>query len=299
MSINYTDFIHPEDDAARRNLEALPGFSTITKWFLEVGLEQLIHGLFMAEKIRLSSTQLPEIYGKLPPICQKFGINEPEFYLEMNPVPNAYTTGDKQVFMVVTSGLLEHLNDDEVSAVLAHECGHILCRHVFYHTMAKMLLTCAEAMGVLGKMVYPVQIALNYWSRRSELSADRAEIVYMGNSQAALSTLVRLAGGPYQLTGKVNIEEYARQALDYQELQSNSKWHKILQSFAVMNNDHPFSAVRAKELMNWENSEQFKALRQAMEDVTTDNYQGAKCPSCGEPVQADWKFCRNCGNKLK
>lgn len=34
------DFIHPENEAARRNMEAIPGFATAVKAFLKLGLEQ-------------------------------------------------------------------------------------------------------------------------------------------------------------------------------------------------------------------------------------------------------------------
>ena len=293
MKLNYTDFIHPEDEAARQNLEGVMGFQTVTKAFLELGVEKLLHGLYMAEKIRLSPTQLPDIYNKLPPICKKFGIDEPEFYLEMNPMPNAYTTGDKQTFLVVTSGLLEHLSDEEVQSVLAHECGHILCRHVFYHTMANLLVVCADALDLLGKLVIPVSLALKYWSRKSELSADRAEVVYMGTSKPAINALVRLSGGPHRLTGKVNIEEYARQATAYEECQANSKWERILQTLAVMNNDHPFSAVRVKELLKWEQSEQYSILHTAM----TLEESNRTCSACGRKIDPDCQFCRFCGAK--
>ena len=293
MKLNYTDFIHPEDEAARRNLESVMGFETVTKAFLEMGVEKLLHGLYMAEKIRLSPTQLPDIYNKLPPICEKFGIDEPEFYLEMNPVPNSYTTGDKQTFLVVTSGLLEHLSDDEVQSVLAHECGHILCRHVFYHTMANLLVVCADALGLLGNLVIPVNLALKYWSRKSELSADRAEVVYMGTSKPAINALVRLSGGPYRLTKQVNVNEYARQASAYEEGRTNSKWDKALQAIAVMNNDHPFSAVRVQELLKWEQSEQYSMLRTAMRLEESDR----TCTACGRKIDPDCTFCRFCGAK--
>jgi Zn-dependent protease with chaperone function len=147
MLIHYQEFIHPEDETARRRLEAVPGFRTAVKWLMGIGVETLCHGLFMAEKIRLSSTQLPELYNHLPPICQRFGIAEPEFYLEAGP-PNAYTLGDTHTFLVITSGLLSHVkNDDELIAVLAHECGHILCRHVLYKTMASMMLNTVSNWG--------------------------------------------------------------------------------------------------------------------------------------------------------
>ena len=132
-TVDYCDFIHPEDEIALNRLKAVPELQTVTKWMMSNLTETFFHGLYMATRIRLSPTQLPKIYNLLPPICRKFGIEEPEFYLEMNPAPNAYTFGDTRTFLTITSGLLSHVkNDEELIAVLAHECGHILCRHVLY-----------------------------------------------------------------------------------------------------------------------------------------------------------------------
>jgi len=64
-------FLHPEDAAALRNLEFIPGFATAVKAFLRIGYEQLYNGLNMASKIRLSPTQLPEIYNKLASVAYK------------------------------------------------------------------------------------------------------------------------------------------------------------------------------------------------------------------------------------
>lgn len=292
--VKYHDFIHPEDDAARQQLEAIPGFQTVAKYFMELGIEKMLHGLFMAEKIRLSATQIPELYKKLPPICEKFSISEPEFYLEMNPAPNAYTTGDKQTFLVVTSGLLDCCSDEELTAVLAHECGHILCRHVFYRTVANLFVSAIDALGLVGKLAAPIEYSLNYWSRRSELSADRAALVYMGEHRSMMNALLRLTGGPEHLTGKINLQEYAAQAKHYYELRENSMWHKLLQGVAVLNRDHPFSAVRISELIKWSSEEDFQKLCNAMQEY--DDMQ--TCSSCGRHNEKNNKFCRFCGCKL-
>ena len=137
--IKPSEFIHPEDAAALRWLESIPGFTALSKKFLEYGYEKLFYGQNVASTIRLSPTQLPQIYKRLPPICDKLEMEEPEFYLEMNPIPNACTFGDTYKFIRVTSGLIEMLDDDEVDAVLGPECGHIICRHSLYHTMVKLL----------------------------------------------------------------------------------------------------------------------------------------------------------------
>lgn len=296
MRISYNDFIHPQDDAARRQLEAVPGFDTVTKCYLKFGVEKFIHGYFMANYIRLSQTQLPEIYGLLPPVVEKFGLSEPEFYLQMDPTPNAYTMGDTQCFIVVTSGLLEHITDrKEQEAVIAHECGHIACRHVFYRTMASLLTMVGSAIGIPSALAAPIELAFNYWSRRSELSADRAAAVYLGDPKSMVGSLLRLSGGPSQFTANINIAEYADQAKAYYTLQSESKWHKILQTCAVMNRSHPFSAVRIQELQNWCNTDKYKILCKNW----NEGLCMVRCKKCGGDVFPRDRFCCHCGAPIE
>ena len=115
------DYIHPEDEAARRNMEAIPGFAAAMKLFMRYYDEQIVHGMNMANKIRLSPTQLPVIYQKLPPICQRLSISEPEFYLEMDPYPNAYAMGDTRTMVTVTSSSVRYSSNPEVYDVAMEE----------------------------------------------------------------------------------------------------------------------------------------------------------------------------------
>lgn len=291
MNISANDFIHPEDKKAFDNLQSIPLFPACVKAFMKVVTEQQFHGINMAQKIRLGEHQLPELYQHLPPICEKLDIEEPEFYLEMNPQPNGYTYGDTRTFITITSGLVEHLEEDELIAVIAHECGHIICRHVLYHTMADLLVKFGPAVfGPLASVSAPVRLALLYWSRRSELSADRAAAVIMGSADSVVETMIRLAGGPKNITDKVNVELYMQQAESYDKLQ-DSNWDKLLQGVAIMNESHPFLAVRAREISTWCEGEQYTRLKEAIENPKTTQH----CSTCQQPLQAEWKFCGHCG----
>ena len=293
MNIDCKDFMHPLDEAARAHLEALPGFQKVLEWYMEIGLERLTHGLSMANCIRLSPTQLPEIYNRLPPICQKFGINEPEFYLTMNPTPNAWTTGDNQTFLTITSGLVELLKTEELDAVIAHECGHIICRHVLYHSMGRTLANWSAYIPLAKTLMQPIIQGLFYWMRKSELSADRASCVFYGNTDVTTHALIRLAGGPASITEKINFEEYAKQAEGYDE-HLKSTWNKFLQNLSIMDQDHPYWAVRVNELLKWEKTEEFKNLKHNMR--TKRKFQ---CFRCGRLIDASSNFCTYCGEKLK
>lgn len=291
-----SDFIHPEDAAALRQMESIPGFAAIIKKILAVGLENLQYGVNMASNIRLSERQLPEIYKHLPPICKKIGIPEPEFYLQMNPVPNAWTFGDTRIYITVTSSLVEMMSDEELDSILAHECGHVLCRHVLYHTIAQWLNTGLANLGILGTLAIPIQYALYYWYRKSELSADRAACIITSPGTVA-STMARLSGGPKSLTKHIDLKEWARQADDYDQIQNESLWNKALQLTVIAGQSHPFAAVRVREILKWGDSEQYRIIKNGG-SLSARTTSTNKCPICGTPSEPDWKFCRNCGHKL-
>lgn len=105
-------------------------------------------------------------------------IQEPEFYLEMDPMPNAYAFGDTQTAITITSSLVEMMSHEELRAVVA-----------------------------------------------------------------------RFVGGPKSITSKVNMLEWAMQADEYEKIYNGSTWNKTLQRLAVIDQSHPFSAVRVREIL--------------------------------------------------
>ena len=284
-----TDFIHPEDEAALRQMEAIPGFPQMVKKILAIGIEQMSYGINMASSIRLSEKQLPELYHHLPPICEKMGIPEPEFYLQMDPVPNAWTSGDTRIWITVTSGLVEMLSDEELDSVIAHECGHILCRHVLYHTLAQWLSKGLSFNGILDKLTIPAQFALLYWQRKSELSADRSAAI-VTSPQTVAQVQARLSGGSQELTKNVNLQEWAAQADKYNEIRNDGLWNKTLQMAVTAFLSHPFAAVRVREILNWSQSEQYQLLVNREESKAQ-----SLCPNCKKQIDPTWKYCKHCG----
>ena len=295
MKINPAEFIHPEDAEALRQMEEITGFPTLVKKFMSLGLERLQYGLNLASCVRLSPKQLPKLYAHLPPICAKLGIPVPEFYLQMSPVPNAWTFGDTRVFITITSALVELLSDEELDSVIAHECGHIACRHVLYHSLAYWLAIGMDTFGLLGKVATPVQLAICYWQRRSELSCDRAASV-VTSPETVMRVMARVSGGPVALTKELNPEEWAKQADEYEAICQTNTWDKVLQCTAVMNANHPFAAVRVREILKWGKSEQYRRLKAAL---TVKKIENGMCPNCSASIDGRWRFCRNCGGKLK
>jgi Zn-dependent protease with chaperone function len=259
---------------------------------MKIWNERMIQGVNMANKVRLGPDQLPKLYELLPPLCQTLGIDEPEFYLEMNPNPNAYTMGDSVISITVTSGLTEMMDEEMVKAVLAHECGHIACRHVLYSTMAQILLSDGADILGLGVLTLPLQLALFRWQRYAEFSCDRAAAVCMQSPEPMSKAFMYLAGGGNLPYGDINMDAYMQQAIDYEDILFRSNWVKLLQFLALMKQEHPFLSVRARQIEMWCKTEQYQKILQYMNETGND------CPHCGAPLNPDWKFCRRCGKSL-
>ena len=282
-----SDFIHPEDAAALDALKKIPVLPAVIKSFMDLGVEQLQTGLNMASKVKLSPNQLPHLYNILPPICELLGIEEPDYYLEMSPIPNAYAFGDTQTAITITSSLVEMMSEDELRGVVAHECGHIACRHMLYHTLAQIMSNATGMLDTLVSLAAPLHYALMYWQRKSELSCDRIA-AYIVGPQTATSMLARLAGGPKNVTEELNLVELAEQADLYDALCKSGLWNKALQTYAVLDQDHPFTSVRVRELLKWTDTSQYKLLLSSKQI----------CRYCHQAIDPDWKFCQNCGKKL-
>ncbi|PIR33709.1 MAG: hypothetical protein COV36_02165 [Alphaproteobacteria bacterium CG11_big_fil_rev_8_21_14_0_20_44_7] len=98
-----------------------------------LGLVYLWHKDYMhlaKRKAPINRNSYPEIYTLLENLCISRGMKTPYFFLYEHASPNAYTRGisEHTYYIVITTGLLEKLETDELEAVLAHELTHIINR---------------------------------------------------------------------------------------------------------------------------------------------------------------------------
>ena len=269
VNMNPYFYMHDSDRIALQALKAIPGFTQLFKAFMKVWSEKQFRIQNMSTNLRISEKQLPKYYEMLPPICEKLGIEVPELYLELDVVPNAYTAGDTKPFIVMTSRLLETMPEELIPTVLAHECGHIACRHSLYTTMGRIILS--EAINYLGLSdlaVLPIQVAFSYWMRCSELSADRAAAICDGNADNIVEMCMRFAGFGKNIMAEANVDEFMNQALEYREMVADSKWNKTLEFLILSQEDHPLNAVRAYECSEWAKTERFTKITKFVDSCT-------------------------------
>lgn len=257
-------YLHELDKKALAVLQAIPLFDKLCSKYIEVFAETKMNVEDMANKIRISKNQIPRIYFMVESICHKLGIDMPNLYLELNREPNAYTYGNETATITITSGLLECMEDDEVYAVLAHECGHIACKHILYHTMGMFI--CTGTVGgislfsndIAKLLTVPIRLAFSHWMRCSELSADRAAAVCCESAEPIVETMMRLAGGTTHIDTEINKELFVEQITDYTELTDENKWNKVMEFAIVSKRSHPLLAIRAREARTWVESPKFQ-----------------------------------------
>ncbi|HEY5952163.1 MAG TPA: M48 family metallopeptidase [Kofleriaceae bacterium] len=109
--------------------------------------------------------------------------------------------------LIVNMELAEALDDTELVAAIAHELGHIQNGHILYTTALHYLNT--GAAFFVRWVVQPAIMTLQAWSRRAEVTCDRASLLAVRDLDKALTSLVRTEMG-LDKGSAFNAEEYLR-----------------------------------------------------------------------------------------
>ena len=98
-------------------------------------------------------------------------------------------------------------------------------------------------------MVLPIRLAFLEWSRKSELSADRAELLGSQDLAASMRLFMKMAGGANTANvrpGDLNLEPFMQQANEYATQNDGlDVVYKVLNTLVLT---HPMNVVRAGEV---------------------------------------------------
>ncbi len=179
-------------------------------------------------------------------------------YLSQSPVVNAGAVGMKNPFIVLNSGIVQLMSDDQLRYVLGHEIGHILSEHVLYKTMLKLMVSLSRMAftNVVSGLAYTaITAALMEWDRKSELSSDRAGLLAVQDPDVVRSALLRSAGGVGE---GASIEAFQEQARRYEE--DGDTLDTIAKAMALLGRSHPFPVQRLKEIDRWVESGEYDRI---------------------------------------
>ncbi|HEV8666619.1 MAG TPA: M48 family metallopeptidase [Candidatus Paceibacterota bacterium] len=86
--------------------------------------------------------QYPDLYRIVENLCITAGLPAPKLFILQDPQPNAFATGRNahHASVAVTTGLLNMMDENELTGVLAHELSHIGNRDMIVSTVAVVLV---------------------------------------------------------------------------------------------------------------------------------------------------------------
>lgn len=259
-------YVHPADSRALAAVRAIPGLDRAVKKLLQVTGEPYIHTILTASAVQVTPRQAPDLHAKLQVACTTLGVDLPDLFIMQSPVVNAFTFGVDRHVVVLFSGLIERLNDEEVLAVIAHEVGHIHAQHVLYLTVARLLELLAEASlayAPVANLVVQIlsgtmRAALLAWARRAELSCDRAGLLVTQDADVIGRTMMKLCGGTF--ASKLDYEEFLQQARDFQKNYDDKALDRFWADIISSGLSHPFPVWRVSEILKWVESGDYGRL---------------------------------------
>lgn len=196
-------------------------------WFFHTSMMRAATGA-----VPVTRKEYPKLYNMLENLCISRGIAMPTFEIIDSPALNAFASGinDKTYRIVLTRGLVERLEDDELEAVIAHELTHILNRDVrlliisvifvgmisFFAEMAFRMMVFGGHASVYRSrdsrsssghiaifLVAMLILAIGYifailirfaLSRKREYLADAGAVELTRNPEAMMRALMRISG---------------------------------------------------------------------------------------------------------
>jgi Zn-dependent protease with chaperone function len=260
------DYVHPEDSRALAALRAIPGIDTALRKLLALTGESAIRVSFMASAVKVTPNQCPDLYAKLQIACTTLGVDMPDFFVQQNPIVNAFTGGVERPIIVLHSSLIERLTDEEVLAVVAHEVGHIHAEHVLYLTAARLIEALANVALAATPIVSIVKDllsasmrgALLAWARRAELSCDRAALLVTQDPHVIGRTMMKLCGGTF--ASQVDYELFLEQAREFQKNYDQKNLDRFWADIISSGMTHPFPVWRVSEILKWVESGEYQNL---------------------------------------
>ena len=263
-------FLHPSDKKALDALKALPGFDRLTRLFMKQFNEKIFYGRLKSSSVKIDEKRMQTYQDMLKDICRKLEIDVPELLIISNKQANAFTSGESRPFIVMTSALLDKLNDDVIYVVLAHECGHIACHHVLYRTLAGILLSTGLSVfapGISFLVSIPIKNALLSWMRCSELSADRAAMLCDGTDKHLIDMCMRFNGFSRIFITPFDREAFLDKARKKRESEEKSEKKVSVSDLIFSYETHPDHLTRALTAREYFRSKDYARARDYLESL--------------------------------
>jgi Zn-dependent protease with chaperone function len=295
---------HSSDKSALDVLSNTGGLDAIVRKLNAWGFERFLCIELTGSYLRVTAESFPDLHQILQKACAILDIpEEPGLYIAPGTL-NAFTAGVDKPLIVLNSGIIDAMSDEELLFVIAHELGHIKSAHVLYYQLAKFVPVIAEyaahlTLGISDLFGTGLEMALLHWQRMAEFTADRAGLLGCQDADVALRALMKLAGLPTKYYGQINTADFIAQARAFNALDQD-KLTMVAKLLTSMGATHPYTVMRGKQLLDWHDSGGYEQVLRAPRSAPPPLPPGVSrfCTTCGYPLRGNERFCPGCARSL-
>ncbi len=147
----------------------------------------------VGRQAKVMPNNFPQLHRILANHANVVGMKLPNMYLLQDDAPYIYTIPGGPGTIVISSGLRDGVEEDDLSALIAHEMGHINSHHV-RTTLAIGYITNANL--VFKILLFPVlmiKLFAGGWTDLADFTADRFSLLVTGDASVLNKALVKMA----------------------------------------------------------------------------------------------------------
>jgi Zn-dependent protease with chaperone function len=188
--------------------------------------------------VKVTDQQYPRVWAAAKAAGEALRVRVPPVFAAPSAGIKVLGTEDAP-HLIVNLELADQLDETELVAAIAHELGHVQNGHILYATALHYLTS--SAVFFVRWMVQPAIMTLQAWSRRAEVTCDRAALLAVKDLDRTLAALVKLELG-LEKDSAFSAEEYLRTAADA------AKKGGIIGRYAELFRAHPYMPKRVQAL---------------------------------------------------
>ncbi len=179
-----------------------------------------------ANGIRLGPDQMPDLFIQAIRAARVIGLGYmPEIYISGDQMWDCITLGDEAGAFIVVGSVLLNFGDAELLYLLGREMGHVAAGHALWNTVSRFMSGQSASRTIMGEGVMQflnptkivesaVEAPLMAWARQSQITADRAGALVVGDAGIVRRVTVQWAMKSFPVLKKLSFEALERQIAD-------------------------------------------------------------------------------------
>ncbi len=300
------EYEHDQDRKALYSLKQTPGLPKLLELINRYSVDKITKINHTGSYLKLGENQVPSVYHIFLEACEILDVRRiPMLYLRQGYLVDAYATCSSEPIITIYSAAIDKLTDIELMFLIGRELGHVKSEHILYKDVADKLgylgiLLGQMTLGVGTILSSGLEIALKFWNRMSELTADRAGLLACQDYEAAIQMITKQAGtANLKIDDRsVNIDAFMKQIEEFDDYDFDA-FDKVAKML-FYNDTHPWTVSRASEIQSWHDSPLYHAvLRRDRSKFRIISEKELICNKCKSVLSINSKFCGVCGSKLR